>query len=354
MNTGGAETFLMKIYRKLNHDEYHFDFCVSSKTPGFYDEEIRSFGSNIFYVHPKTQSFKEFKKDLKNVLKSDSYDVVYRCGATGFMAIDLWVAKKCGVKIRAFRSTNAGTTENKLRQVFNVLTRRLLTSVCNVKIAPSMLAAEYTFGKRVAHKKVHIINNGIDTEVYKFSKHNSEEIKRKLNIEDKKVFLHVGRFVEQKNHAFLIDIFAKYLEKHNDAVLVLIGEGPLKEKVCNLIESYGIQNNVIFLPITGHVEEYLHAADVLLLPSLFEGMPNVVVEAQCSGLPCIVSNNVTREANIINLVQFCSINDPKQWVEKMEATCRGSNSELFAQKMKEAGYDITDTSKRFIDALFNN
>lgn len=352
MNAGGAETFLMKIFRKVNHDEFHFDFCVSSREPGFYDEEIKGYGSRIFFIHPKTESFRKFKKDLTTIIKKEKYDAVYRCGATGFMAIDLWIAKKCGVKTRVFRSTNAGTTENKFKQFLNVIFRHLLTSKCNVKMAPSMLAAEYTFGKRVAHKHVYIINNGIDVAKYKYSPSASSSCRTELGLIDRRVFLHVGRFVQQKNHAFLINIFEKYLKYDSNATLILIGEGPLKNKIKEIIKNKGLEKNVLIMPVIKEIEKYYSVADVLLLPSLFEGMPNVVVEAQCSGLPCIVSDKVTREANILNLVSYCPLDNQKSWVNQMKQTTRPKHSEEYSELMVKAGYDINDTSKTFINAIF--
>lgn len=357
MNTGGAETFLMKILRVTKREDYAIDFCVATEEKGFYDEEILSLGSKIFHICPKTHSFKKFKKDLSDVIKNGDYDAVFRSGATGFMAIDLWIAKKYGVKKRIFRSTNAGTTENSLRQFVNIITRRVLCSASNVKLAPSMLAAEYTFGKRVAHKKVKIINNGLDLEKFRYDEKVALEIKKELNVGEKqKVFGHIGRFSEQKNHTFLINLFQEYCKQHDGAVLILVGEGHLKPRILELIKEKHIEKKVIVLGSRTDVNKILMSFDVLLLPSIFEGMPNIVIESQCSGLPCLISNTITKDSNVTGLVNFLPIgeNDYSLWLKKMETANRcKEKAGYYLDVMRESGYDIRDVQKDFFKAIFS-
>ncbi len=352
MDTGGAETFLMKIFRGIDREKWHMDFCVTKKERGFYDDEIESNGSKIFRITQKTDSIKLFKKELSQVIKENGYDVVFRSGASCFTALDLWVAKKCGVKVRVLRSSNAGTMQGKLQQFINVFSRRILTSVANVKMAPSMLAAEYTFGKRVARKKVCILNNGLDTERYRFNEKVREDIRNELNIQDKMVIGHVGRFSAQKNHSYLINIFNEYVKLNSNAVLLLIGTGEKEEQVKKQVEDLGIKDKVLFLGVKSNVPDYFMAMDMLLFPSLFEGMPNVVIEAQTTGLPCLISDTITQEVKVTDCIEMLSIKKPcKDWADAITKMDLQKERQKYVDIMQQKEYDIKQVIERFCEEI---
>ena len=348
MDTGGAETFLMKVFRGIDKEKWHMDFCVTKQERGFYDDEIEQGGGKIFRITQKTDSMKKFKKELSAVIKENQYDVVFRSGASCFTAIDLWVAKKCGVKVRVLRSSNAGTMQGKLQQLINVFCRGIMTSAANVKMAPSMLAAEYTFGKRRAHKHACILKNGLDTSRYVFDEVVRERTRKELGLDDKFIVGHVGRLSGQKNHKFLLDIFYEFQKKREDAVLILIGTGELQEEIKNKAESLGIGDKVIFLGVRPNVPDYLMAMDMMTFPSFFEGMPNVIIEAQTTGLPCLISDTITKEVEITDRIRKLSLSDSaEKWAEEMAKTDFSSDRKSYAAQMREAGYEMKDVIETF-------
>ena len=351
MDTGGAETFLMKVFRGIDREKWHMDFCVTKKERGFYDDEIESNGSKIFRITQKTESLSKFKKELSTVIKENGYDVVFRSGASCFTALDLWVAKKCGVKVRVLRSSNAGTMQGKFQQFINVLCRGIMTSVANVKMAPSMLAAEYTFGKKIAHDSVCILNNGLDTQRYLFNSEVRNAIRSELGIEDKFVVGHVGRFNAQKNHSFLIDVFNDF-QQRKDSVLLLIGTGEEQDNIKEKVKQLGIEDKVYFMGVKSNVADYMMAMDMMLFPSLFEGMPNVIIEAQTTGLPCLISDAITKEVLVTDCVQMLSLNDTKEvWAQTMININCNKERTAYAQKMADAGYEMQEVIKRFCEEI---
>lgn len=347
MDTGGAETFLMKIFRGINKEQWHMDFCVTKQERGFYDDEIEKHGGKIFRITQKTDSLRKFKKELAEVINQNGYDVVFRSGASCFTALDLWVAKKCGVQVRVLRSSNAGTMQGRIQQIINVLCRKVLTSVGNVKMAPSMLAAEYTFGKKTAHKSVCILKNGLDIQRYVFDEQVRQTIRRELGIEDKFVVGHVGRFSAQKNHDFLIDVFNSF-QKQKDSVLLLFGAGENEGKVKSRVEELGLADKVFFMGVKSNVVDYLMAMDLLLFPSLFEGMPNVVIEAQTTGLPCLISDTITKEVMVTDCVKMLSLDASKDvWSDEILKMSCDNDRKIYAQKMEQAGYEMREVIERF-------
>lgn len=315
MDRGGAETFLMKVFRTLDKNKYQMDFCVN-KT-GVYDEEIRKMGGKIFYIPPKSKNLLKSFFAIKRIVKENKYKSVLRTSQQSLATLDLIAAKMGGAKKIIYRSSNAGMTETGIHKVINKLFSFLPKCVPNVKLAPSTEAAEFVFGeKAVKNGKVQIIHNGLDYNWFKFDIEKRNKIRKELQLEDKTVIGHVGRFNIQKNHEFLIDIFNEIHKKDNNTHLILIGKGELEEKIKDKIQLLGLNDFVTIMPPVSNVNEYYMAMDVLVFPSLFEGMPNVIIEAQATGLECFVSSTITREANITGFVRYIELDKTsKEWAE---------------------------------------
>lgn len=353
MDVGGAETFLMKIYRSLDITKYQMDFCVATNKPGFYDSEIIQRGGQIFRITAKTQNIFLYIKDLKKVFKSNKYVAVLRNSASCFGALDLWIAKCCGVKKCILRSSNAGIDSGKISRVLHLIFRIPLTSVADIKIAPSRLAGTYTFGsKAVNNGKVVFLHNAVDTTLYTFNSQHRDALRNQLGVGDKLVVGHIGRFNIQKNHKYLIEIFKQIKERNSNSVLLLIGKGELEQFIHDQVKNYGIEKDVLFLGIRSDIPEILMAMDVLVFPSLFEGMPNVVIEAQATGLPCVISDKITDEANITGLVKYLSIDDdPIEWalqaIDSIQST-RVNMETVYRNK----NYSIDCIANEFIKAVY--
>jgi glycosyltransferase involved in cell wall biosynthesis len=217
------------------------------------------------------------------------------------------------------------------------------------------LAAQYTFGKRAYKKgKVDILHNGVDLSVYHFDANGRENIRREFNLADNAIVVgHVGRLMEQKNHRFLVEVFAKIHEKNPNTVLLLVGKGPLENQLREQIENLGLTNAVIFAGVRKDVPQLLSAMDVFVFPSFYEGMPNTVIEAQATGLPCVIADTITREADITGLVDYLSLGDSaEQWADmalsKVQAQRKDTKEDFIKNK-----YDIQNVAEQFVSLVFN-
>ena len=356
MNTGGAETFLMKLYRNIERTKYQMDFCVNTKDECFYNKEIREMGGKVHYIPPKTADINEFKKQLTELIKNEKYEYVLRItsNAAGFM--DLKIAKNAGAKVCAARSSNSSDGESLRVKIIHYLSRLLYGKYVDVKFAPSDLAAEYTFGKVALKKgKVSLLHNAVDLNIYHYYAKEREDIRKELSLEDKKVIGHIGRFMHQKNHSFLLDIFYEIKKKEPNSVLLLVGgNGDLEKSVRQKVADRGLEDSVIFAGIRSDIPQILSAMDVFVMPSFFEGMPNTVIEAQATGLPCVISDTITKQADITGLVEYLPLSQPASiWAEKALAVISDSRQDT-KQYFIDNGYDINGTTKEFVRLIFGD
>lgn len=354
MNAGGAETFLMKIYRQLDRTNYQMDFCVNIFQDGFYDKEITEMGGRIFHIPAKSDNLKEFKRQLSAIVENEHYESVLRITSNSMGFLDLKVAKKAGAKLCAARSSNSNDPAGIKAKVAHRLGRILYGKYVDVKIAPSDLAAIYTFGKR-AYKngEVKILHNALDLDVYKFEPEARKRIRAEFGIKESELLCgHIGRFSPQKNHDFLIDIFAELSKENSNYKLLLVGHGELEERIREKCAYKGLQDKVIFAGVRSDIPDILSAMDVFVFPSLYEGMPNTVIEAQATGLPCIISDTITREANITGLVYYVSLHDEVvKWTEQMVKLDRVDRL-LATEILIRAGYDIESSVKEFVSSIY--
>lgn len=353
MDQGGAETFLMKVYRALDKTKYQFDFYVMGNR-GFYDDEIIGLGGKITYGPMKSEGFFAYRKSLKNFLKNNMYDYVYRAMANSLASLDLFYAKKYGkAKTLVARSMIAEPSRDFIQCLF----MPLLRSVSTVKVAPSTEAGLFMFGKRSVRKNnVNILMNGIDTSLFVFDNKTRIEKRSELTLDKNEIlFIHIGRFSKQKNQLELADIFKKIVSLKENARLLCIGSGDEKEDFIKKCEKLNILHKIIFLEQRKDINELLMAADLMLLPSLFEGLPNVIMEAQATGLPCLVSDTVTKECNVTNLVFFDKLGNSKKWAEESlnildnNLNLREENAKKFPVK-----YDINQIVEQFVQIVFND
>lgn len=317
LNTGGAETFLMKLRRALDKSDYQIDFIASDK--GYYDEEVVSSGGLVHYIPFRTKQPIGAFTMIKKIVNHGNYKIVLKLGSTPIAALDLLAAKKGGAKILGLRSCNSFADEGIVYKIINTMCKPLLKSVVNLKIAPSDLAAIFTFGEQsYKNNEVHILHNAVDLDYFKFDKIKRDEMRKSLGIsQNNTVYGHIGRFSNQKNHTYLIDIFKNIKDKDLNAKFVLVGTGELESQIKDKVDKYNLSNDVMFLGVRSDIPDILSAFDLFVFPSFYEGMPNTVVEAQATGLPCIISDTITRQSNITGLVEFLSIDvDPKVWAEK--------------------------------------
>lgn len=353
MDSGGAETFLMKIYRALDRSKYQMDFCINVEHECFYEREIIALGGKIYRIPEKSRSLKQFKKGLTEVVRQNNYKYVLRIASTPMSFMDIKIAKKAGANVCSVRSSNSSDGASLKSKIAYLLGKLLYRKYADVKIAPSDLAARYTFGDKAFEKgEVYILHNALDLNVYRFDEQARKAIHDEFSIGNEvKIVGHIGRFSEQKNHTFLLDVFNEIHDKDPNTMLLLVGKGELEKNIREKIVEFGLMRNVIFTGVRSDIPALLSAIDVFLLPSLYEGMPNVVIEAQATGLPCLIADTISKEANVTGLVQYLPLIDPVLWAEKalsMISEKRKGTKDI----MTEKGYDIETVCKQFVRLTF--
>ncbi len=354
MNAGGAETFLMKVYRRLDKTKYQMDFCINAAEKCFYEDEIISLGGKIYRITPKSESIGNFRKQLFDVVKSNGYKYVLRITSNAFGFMDLKIAHKAGATVCAARSSNSSDGGSLKSRAAHVIGRLLYGRYVNVRIAPSDLAAKYTFGNR-AYKNgsVKILHNAIDTDVYRFDARGRKNVRTELKIpENTTVIGHVGRFTAQKNHLFLTDVFAEYVKLNENSLLVLVGNGELEDEIKKRAEERGIADRIVFTGVRGDVPALLSAMDVFVFPSFYEGMPNAVIEAQATGLPCVISDRITHEADITGLVDYLPLGDAATWAEHICSLSLPVVRRTPCREFTENCYDIESVTTQFVRLVF--
>ena len=352
LDTGGAETFMMKIFRCLPKD-YKMDFIVSKDT-GYYENEVYDLGGEIYRVPMRTEHPIKVYKSIREIVKENNYQYILKLCDTPIGYFDLIAAKAGGAEKICVRSCNASSSETKLRHMVNNILRPLFNHIVDVKIAPSRLAAEYTFGKEEVKKgNVNFLKNAVDIEKYKYSMEKRVKVRREFGIDNFQIVIgHIGRFNQQKNHSFLLDIFYEIKKDKEDAILLLIGDGEKKQEICEKAKKLGINDNVIFTGIRSDIPELLSAMDVFLFPSFFEGMPNTIIEAQAIGIPCVLSDSITREADVTGLLHYVSLKErPDKWGNITLKSVMDARKDT-REKMIQSGYDISSSVKEFERLVF--
>lgn len=340
MNRAGAETMIMNLYRKIDKSKIQFDFVVHTNEKCDYDNEILSLGGRIYRVPRFTGKnivkYKNVWNDFFN--EHREYKIVH--GHIGSSAsIYLSIAKKYGIyTIAHSHSSSMGEgVKGAMYKFFSYPTRY----IADYYFACSNLAGISRYGKRIVNSnKYSILKNSIELEKFIYNEEVRKIKRKELKVEDKYVIGHVGRFIKSKNHKFLIEVF-KELNKINDkAVLLLVGDGDLKEDILNQVKICGLDKKVIFTGIRQDVNELLQVMDVFVFPSFYEGLGLAIIEAQAAGLPCLISNSIPDEVCITPLVKKLSIKEsPKKWAYEINKISTNRNIDI-SESISKSGYNI--------------
>ena len=347
MICGGIEAFVMNIYRHLDTSRIQFDFLVHYKERFFYDDEIEARGGRIHRLTFRNDNnvFK-YKRDLADFFKSHpEYQIVWG-HMEGLAGIYLKAAKKAGVRTTIAHS-HITSAERSLKGLVKRFLRRGIPKYADYRFACSTEAGRYLYGKR----DFELIPNAIDTSRFLFNAEIREAVRAKHDWQDKFVVGHIGRFNEQKNHRYLIDIFAEYAKTHGDAVLCLCGDGELMPEIKERVAAKGLTDRVLFTGNIPNANEYYQAFDVFVMPSLYEGLPVSGVEAQTAGLPCLFADTITPEVGLLSdRISFLSIEqEPKAWAEALAAIPRPSR--VLEAGAMPADYDIHNLTRRLSQFL---
>lgn len=352
LNIGGAESRIMDLYRVMDKEKVQFDFVVHTNERCYFDEEIEKMGGHIYHV-PRFRiiNYFSYKRAWKELFSAHKEWNVVEGHMTSTAAIYLPIAKKAGIKTTASHARSAGTDPG-IKGLLTKIMRLGLSRKADLLLTCSEAAAKAVYGeKAVRNGKTIFLPNAIKCENFTFDTLLRDSIRKELGIEDKLVVGHVGRFHYAKNHEFLISAFAEFAGAYKkDTVLLLLGDGALRENCEKLAESLGIKDKVIFAGNRSEIYKYYMAMDMFVYPSRYEGMPGTVVEAQTSGLRVLMSDEICDEVIATKLVDTKSISvPPSKWAEYMLEMSLGTTPLKerckYAKIMEESGFDAKGQSK---------
>lgn len=351
MDRAGIETMLMNYYRHIDREKVQFDFLCNKTKPGAYDKEIESLGGRIFHspgLNPL--KFLEYKKFMFEVFKENP-EIKIMHSHNGELAYQsLYAAYKYGIKTRICHAHNTKIEPN-LKKPLKLLYKTQLKKVANNYWGCGVDAVRFYFGNKIVEdNKYMVLHNAIEVDRFIYNENIRNRLKREMNLNDKFVIGHVGRFMEQKNHDYILEIFKEVLKEEPNAVLLLIGDGELEEFIKRKAKKLNIYESIKFMGNVNNVNELYQVMDIFILPSLFEGLPVVGIEAQAAGLKCLFSDKVTRETEITDNVYYLGIekNNLKEWKEKILSNLTYDRKNQ-KEKIVKAGYSIEDEAVKLVD-----
>ena len=340
-NGGGVEAVVMNYYRHIDRTQIQFDFLCDNDSTNIPYEEIESLGGKVILI-PPYQKLHEYNKELYKVFKENNYKIVHSHINT-LSVFPLRMAKKTRVPVRIAHSHSTTNKKEWKKNLLKNILRPFSKVYATNYMCCSELAGRWLFGDKTYDEgKVYLLNNAIDVDKFKYDENIRKQKRKELGINDDTFVIgHIGRFVEQKNHRFLIDIFNEVHKERSNSLLLLIGQGPLMEEIREKVHSLNLNDSVIFLGQRNDTNELYQAMDVFVLPSLYEGLPVVGVEAQAAGLQCYFSDNMTVETKVLNSTVFISSKASCfDWKDQILLTSQISNKNEAIQEITNRGFNI--------------
>ena len=309
---GGIENFLMNYYRNIDRNNVQFDFINMYNKDFCFKKDIEELGGKIYKVTNVKKNPIKYFYDIEAIIKENNYEIVHIHMLSAANILPILAAKKAGTKKIIVHSHSSNVPKSLVKRLLNSINKKVINRKADVFLACSQKAGKWLYGD---NEQFTIVNNAIDIEKFRFNSIVRKEIREKYGLENSLVIGHVGRFEEEKNHIFLVKILKKLKEKNKCIKLLLIGEGTLKEQIEKEVIHEGLQKDVIFVGNTYNVNEFYQAMDAFVLPSFFEGLPIVLIEAQVSGLRCFTSKErVSKEADISGRTEYIKLeNNPEEW-----------------------------------------
>ena len=362
LGSGGVTSLILNIAGELDSNKVKFDYLTFFDRTEFNEQRAKSMGSKKFvvpidhYKNPIIRSIFKFIYAIYIIKKAD-VDIIHIDGSKPYDVLVGVSAKLAGVKKVIFHSHNSSMDKTKgFKKVIMEIIKNFIPMIADYNLACSELAARFMFPQRtLREKKYELVKNAINVERYRFSEDTRVQYRKKLGIENKFTICHVGRFMPQKNHKGLIDIFEMIVRKNPDSILLLIGEGVLFEEIKEYVAEKGLQGFVKFLGTTQEVPEILQASDCFLLPSFYEGLPVVGVEVQASGLPIVMSDTITQEVKLTEQADYLSLEaSVKEWADAvLKYNTTKYNRVICADIVADAGFHIREVAER-MTVLYEN
>lgn len=354
MDRAGLETMLMNYYRQIDREKIQFDFLTHRPNEGDYDAEIQKLGGKIYHaprLYP--QNYIPYFAYMKQFFKQHREYRVVHSHIDAMSAFPLAAAKKAGVPVRIAHS-HSSSMDRDFRLPIKEFAKMRLRGVATDFLACGDTAAHFLFGKRIlSSNQYHVMKNAIEASDFSFCEETREKTRRELHLTDQFTVGHVGRFTAVKNHEFLLQIFTQIKKIHSDSVLLFVGTGEKEEEIREKVRCSHLDSSVRFLGTRSDVPELLQAMDAFVLPSHYEGLPVVGVEAQAADLPCFFSDAVSKEVQILNRCRFISLScSPEKWAEEILSS-RQYDRQSRVTEFINSGFDIHEQAKNLQNFYLN-
>lgn len=351
---GGIEAVVISEYLAMDKSKIQFDFICDEDSTNIPYDLIEKNGGRVIIIPPYQKAFK-YHKELKKVLKENNYKIVHSHIST-MSVFSLFAAKCAGVPVRIAHSHSTTNKKEKKKNLMKQVLRPFSKVFATNYMCCSELAGRWLFGDKEYDKgNVYLLNNAIDLDKFKYDEKLRKKKRKELGIKDDTLVIgHLGRFVAQKNHTFLIDIFNEIHKKNNNSILLLAGQGPLMEDIKNKVKELNLEDSVKFLGQRNDANELYQAFDVFLLPSLYEGLPVVGVEAQASGLLCYLSDDMTKETKVLDITKFMSLNNtPEEWADNILDDVKKYKRIDTSKEMTAKNFNIKKEAKKLEEYYLN-
>lgn len=352
---GGLNFASVHFQQYLDKDKFECVFCVRRDEIGKLEHEILKQGIRVIHVPDSELNYFRSYKFYKEMISKENFDIVH-CHLPFFSGIVLLAAKQCKVKKRIAHAhfsqpyTDMSIYSKKKQAVaivYRQVMRLLLKKICNCKLACSKASGEFLFGKKDFDKNGIILNNGINTDDYIYNLDVRIDTRKQLRIAETDVVLgHIGQLYSVKNQSFVISVFSEFIKKNPNSKLLIIGDGTDREMLEKKVKALSLENDVLFLGLRNDVNKLYQAMDCFVFPSIHEGFPLTLVEAQAAKLPCVVSNSITRDTNLSDAIWYCSIHSsPQEWVNQIDYAIRINRETINNSKVIE-DFDIKSVCKK--------
>ena len=327
-NLGGIERYLHNLMMEINHDKFTVDFIDDTNShKAYYKDHFKNNYRSCFYdISPRRKSPLKNILEIKKLFKENNYDILHFHANTLSYITPVMIAIEFGVKV-VVHSRSSNSSKKGILRFLHFINKKRIQNKDITRVAVSKNSAEWLFG---INKNVHVIYNGLDKKKFNSKQSQNKRIRDEYNLNDKFVIGHIGTFLPVKNHLDIIKIFQKYLEIDYDAFLVLIGEGPTKNYIEKVIKERDLTARVLLLGLVDNINDYYELFNIFLFPSIYEGFPNVLLEAQEMRIPCLISDRITTEIDLTNLVYRKSLNeDFHNWALQIEQIKLKNFSDIF-------------------------
>ncbi|MEW7278526.1 glycosyltransferase family 1 protein [Aquimarina sp. 2201CG1-2-11] len=356
MNRGGAESMIMNYYRKLDKSRIQFDFLVHRKNRGAFDDEIEEMGGNIYRFDAINPLFpNKYYKELRAFLNQHNEYRIIHSHLNTFSCFPLKIAEEFGIPCRIAHAHIAidkvnifslfKSKESKSETIKKIIKLQLKKRIKNHAthfLSCGQKAGEWLFD----NSPFTTMNNAIDTESFLYDKTIEAAYKEKLGLCDELVLGHIGRFVSQKNHEFLLKIFEEVLNKKENVSLVLIGDGPLRSNIEQAAKKMKVDHKIQFLGVRPDIPKLCQMLHFFVFPSFYEGLPVTLIEAQASGLKILASDTITKEVELTSNIKFLSIQDsPRFWADQI-LNSKGYEKQNTKEAIVKGGYDIISNTRK--------